>query len=108
VRSWPRHYLCYRCAWQRRERRATIRIFTGADGHAAYSGGWPVCDAHKDHEITCALRSMFDDRNAMDWCVRVYVVDTDEDDWPTLGRVIFTARPKPLPFKDLHHAAAPS
>jgi len=107
-RAWSRPYRCFQCARDGRGRiAATIRLFLGTSVGGVMAGGYPACDEHANAEIEAALTALF--RNGdRTWRLVAHRVEVDDDGWPMLGRVIFTARPKPLPFKDLHHATAPS
>jgi hypothetical protein len=109
TRSWPRYYRCYQCAKQGFGRvGATIRLFVGTDVGAMMAGGYPACDIHARSEIEIALTTLLRNRDQT-WKVTAYAIEPDEQGWPRLGRVIFTARPKPTALQgSIHAAAAPA
>lgn len=91
---------CFVCRQAGVLRAAVIRVFSGA----SYVGdGWPACAAHADTAIDRAFEALDDARqwnakaghDSSDWRVKAYAVERDEEGYPRMRRILWTARLRP-------------
>ena len=87
MKFWGSHYRCYWCAKDgNKQEPATIRVFSGIGG-----GGWPDCGEHEQKAIEKALRSLFVGLVG-NYSIKAYRVGVDEEGWPMMTELLFTAR----------------